>query len=139
MCYGAQQDESWANLCLNDALVSQSHAWGNKQEQTNLPEWIREMCHWGNEPELKMLNGEQAFQFTHLVALEMWKEVKRERTQTDQLIDQLVEFEEMKGSMKEALEWIDLQQRVCHLEERAKETKEERRGRRAARFSPSPV
>ena len=137
---GAQQGESWADLHLNDTIISQSHAWGNEQERTDLLEWMREMCRWGNKPKVKMVAGEWVFQFTRLVVLEMWKEVKRERMQTNQLMDQLVEFKGMKGSMKEASGLIvDLQQRVCHLEEWAKKTKEERKGRRAAQFSLSLV
>ena len=80
MCRGAQQGESWANLCLNYTIISQSWAWGNEQERTNLPEWMREMCCWGNKSEVKMVTGEWEFQFTRLVVLEMQKEVKKEKT-----------------------------------------------------------
>ena len=71
--------ESWSDLCLNNTIISQSQAWANKQELTDLPEWMREMCRKGVEPEAKMVTGERAFQFACLVALEMWREVMKER------------------------------------------------------------
>ena len=108
MCRGAQWGKSWADLHLNNAIISQSCAWGNEQERTDLLEWMREMCCCGNKPEVKMVTREWAFQFACLVALEMWKEVKKERMQVNWLIDQLVEFEEMKGSTKEATKLIVL-------------------------------
>ena len=39
---------------------------------------MREMCHQCVNAEAKMVTGEQAIQFSCLVVLEMWKEVKRE-------------------------------------------------------------
>ena len=75
--------ESWSNLCLNDAIIAQSQAWANKQESTDLPEWMREMCQKGVDPEAKMVTGGWAFQFGHLVALEMWRKVTKERRHLD--------------------------------------------------------
>ena len=49
--------KSWANLCLNDTIVSQPWAMGNDQERTNLPEWMRELMQQANEPEVKMVTG----------------------------------------------------------------------------------
>ena len=74
--------ESWDDLRLNNMICAQTQAWANKQESTDLPEWMRETCHWGSEPEVKMVTGEQAFQFGRLVALEMWREVMKEAQQT---------------------------------------------------------
>ena len=86
--------ESWSNLHLNDAVIAQSQAWANKQELTNLPEWMREMCQKGVDPEAKMVTSERAFQFGHLVALEMWREVTKERRRFNHLMDKLVKFKE---------------------------------------------
>ena len=88
--------ESWNDLCLNDAIIAQSQAWANKQELTDLPEWMGEMCCKGIEPEVKMVTGKWVFQFGHLVALEMWREVIKERRRLDWLMDKLVEFKELK-------------------------------------------
>ena len=85
-------DESWDNLRLNDMICAQTQAWANKQELMDLPEWIREMCCRGMDPEVEMVTGEWAFQFGRLVALEMWREVMKERRRLNQLMDKLVEF-----------------------------------------------
>ena len=66
-----QQGESWDDLHLNNMICAQSQVWANKQESTDLPECMREMCCWGVDPGAKMVTGEQAFQFGRLVALEM--------------------------------------------------------------------
>ena len=63
------QGESWDDLHLNDMICAQTQAWANKQELMDLPEWMKEMCHWGSEPEVKMVTREQAFQFGRLVTL----------------------------------------------------------------------
>ena len=110
--------ESWDNLHLNDMICAQTQAWANKQESTNLLEWMREMCHWGVDLEVKMVTGEQVFQFGHLVALEMWREVMKERRHLDWLMDKLVEFEEMKAGMWELMEMnLNLVRQVSRLEE----------------------
>lgn len=68
-----------------------------------------------------MVTGEQAFQFTHLVMLELWEKVKKERTWIDWLVDKLIEFKDLKFNMKELTELnLDLQQRVCWLEKRVR-------------------
>ena len=97
------QGESWDNLHLNNMICAQSQAWTNKQESTDLLLWMREMCHWGVDPEVKMVTGEWAFQFGRLVALEMWREVTKERKRLDWLMDKLVEFEEMKVGVRATL------------------------------------
>ena len=110
--------KSWDNLCLNDMICAQTQAWANKQELTNLPEWMREMCCRGVDLEVKMVTGEQVFQFGHLVALEMWREVIKERRHLDWLMDKLVEFKEMKVGMWELMEMnLDLVCQVSRLEE----------------------
>ena len=120
--------ESWNDLCLPNMICAQSQAWANKQESTNLLEWMREMCRWGVDPEAKMVTGERAFQFGRLVALEMWQEVTKERRRLDRLMDKLVEFEEMKASMQELMEMnLDLVHQVGVL----KEAQERRKARRA--------
>ena len=129
--------ESWDNLCLNDMICAQTQAWANKQESTDLPEWMREMCHWGSEPKVKMVTGEQAFQFGRLVALEMWREVMKERRRLNRLMDKLVKFEELKAGMWELMEMnLDLVRQVSRLEEAQEKRRvhwEERR------WSPSLV
>ena len=129
--------ESWDNLHLNNMICAKTQAWANKQESTNLLEWMREMCRQGSEPEVKMVTREQAFQFGRLVALEMWREVTKERRRLDWLMDKLVEFEEMKVGMRELTEmYLDLVHRVLRLEE----AWEKRRVRREEhRWSPSLV
>ena len=52
-------------------ICAQTQAWANKQESTDLPEWMREMYCQGSEPEVKMATREHAFQFGRLVTLEM--------------------------------------------------------------------
>ena len=84
-----------------------------------------------------MVTGEQAFQFGRLVALEMWREVMKERRRLNCLMDKLVKFEEMKDSMWELTEMnLDLVCWVGVLEE-AQE------GRKACQvehqWSPSPI
>ena len=129
--------ESWDDLRLNDMICAQTQAWANKQELMDLPEWMREMCRRGSDPEVKMVTGEQAFQFGRLVALEMWREVTKERRRLDRLMDKLVEFEELKAGMRELTEMnLDLVRRVSRLEE----AREKRRvARKERRWSPSPV
>ena len=118
MQYNNHHGESWDNLCLNDMICAQTQAWANKQESTNLLEWMREMCHQGSEPKVKMVTGEQAFQFGRLVALEMWRGVMKERRRLDRLMDNLVEFEELKAGMWELMEMnLDLVRQVSRLEE----------------------
>ena len=131
------QSENWDNLHLNDMICAQSQAWANKQESTDLPGWMREMCRWGVDPKAKMVTGEQAFQFGRLVALEMWREVTKERRRLDCLMDKLVEFKEMKDLMGELMEMnLDLVHQVGVLEE----ARERRKLRRAeCQWSPSPV
>ena len=110
--------ESWGDLHLNDMICAQTQAWANKQESTDLPEWMREMCHQGVDLEAKMVTGDQAFQFGCLVALEMWREVTKDRRCLDWLMDKLVEFEEMKVGMRELMEMnLNLVHRVSRLEE----------------------
>ena len=110
--------ESWDDLHLNDMICAHTQAWANEQESTDLPEWMREMHCWGTDPEVKMVTGEWAFQFGGLVALEMWREVTKERRRLDRLMDKLVEFEEMKAGMQELTEMnLDLVHRVSRLEE----------------------
>ena len=129
--------ESWNDLRLNDMICAQTQAWANKQESTDLPEWMREMCRRGSDPEVKMVTGERAFQFGRLVALEMWREVTKERRRLDRLMDKLVEFEELKAGMRELTEMnLDLVRRVSRLEE----AREKRRvSCKEHRWSPSPV
>ena len=129
--------ESWNDLHLNDMICAQTQAWANKQESTDLPEWMREMCRRGLDPEVKMVTREWAFQFGRLVALEMWREVTKERRRLDRLMDKLVEFEELKAGMWELTEMnLDLVHRVLRLEE----AREKRRmSRKERRWSPSPV
>ena len=129
--------ESWDDLHLNDMICAQTQAWANKQKSTNLLEWMREMCHRGSEPEVKMVMGEQAFQFGRLVALEMWREVMKERRRLDWLMDKLVESKEMKVGMRELMEMnLDLVCWVLRLEE----AQEKRRVHWEERWwSPSPV
>ena len=119
--------ESWDDLHLNDMICAQTQAWANKQESTDLPEWMREMCRQGTNPEVKMVTGERAFQFGRLVALEMWREVTKERRRLDRLMDKLVEFEEMN---------LDLVCRVSTLEE-AQEKRQVHQ--EECRWSLSPV
>ena len=128
--------KSWDNLRLNDMICAQTQAWTNKQESMDLPEWMREMCCQGTDPEVKMVTREQAFQFGRLVALEMWREVMKER-RLDWLMDKLVEFEELKAGMRELTEMnLDLVHRVSRLEE----AQEKRRvSRKEHWWSPSPV
>ena len=110
--------ESWDNLHLNDMICAQSQAWAHKQESTDLPEWMREMCRWGVDPEVKMVMGERAFQFGRLVTLEMWREVPKVRRQLNHLMDWLAEFKEMKAGMQELAEMnLDLVCWVSRLEE----------------------
>ena len=129
--------ESWNDLRLNDMICAQTQGWANKQESTDLPEWMREMCRRGLDPEVKMVTRERAFQFGRLVALEMWREVSKERKRLDRLMDKLVEFEELKAGMRELTEMnLDLVRRVSRLEE----AREKRRvSRQERRWSPSPV
>ena len=129
--------ESWNDLRLDDMICAQTQAWANKQESTDLPEWMREMCCRGSDPEVKMVTGEWAFQFGRLVALEMWREVTKERRRLDRLMDKLVEFEELKAGMRELTEMnLDLVRRVLRLEE----AREKRWvARKECRWSPSPV
>ena len=84
-----------------------------------------------------MVTGEQAFQFGRLVALEMWREVTKERRRLDRLMDKLVEFEELKSGMWELTEMnLDL---VCWVS-RLEEAREKRRVSRKERWwSLSPV
>ena len=128
--------KSWNDLHLNDMICAQTQAWANKQESTDLPEWMREMCRRGSDPEVKMMTGERAFQFGRLVALEMWREVMKER-RLDQLMDKLVEFEELKVGMWELMEMnLDLVRRVSRLEE----VREKRRvARKECQWCPSLV
>ena len=129
--------ESWNDLRLNDMICAQTQAWANKQESTDLPEWMREMCRWGSDPEVKMVTGERAFQFGRLVALEMWREVTKERKRLDWLMDKLVEFEELKAGMRELTEMnLDLVCRVSRLEEAREKRWVSHKERR---WSPSPV
>ena len=51
--------ESWDDLCLNDMICAQTQAWANKQESTDLPEWMREMCCRGTDLEVKMVTRER--------------------------------------------------------------------------------
>ena len=51
--------ESWNDLHLNDMICAQTQAWANKQESTDLPEWMREMCHRSSDPEVKMVTRER--------------------------------------------------------------------------------
>ena len=51
--------KSWNDLHLNDMICAQTQAWANKQESMDLPEWMREMCHRGSDPEVKMVTGER--------------------------------------------------------------------------------
>ena len=137
MQHDNHRGESWDDLHLNDMICAQTQAWANKQESTDLPEWMREMCRWGSGPEVKMVTGERAFQFGRLVALEMWREVMKERRRLDRLMDKLVEFEELKAGMWELTEMnLGLVRRVSRLEE----AREKRRvSRKERRWSPSPV
>ena len=65
-----------------------------------------------------MVTGEQAFQFGCLVALEMWREVMKERRRLNRLMDKLVEFEELKAGMWELTEMnLNLVRQVSELEE----------------------
>ena len=99
-------------------ICAQSQAWANKQESTDLPGWMREMCHQGVDPEAKMVMGEWAFQFGRLVTLEMWTVVMKERRRLYQFMDKLVEFEEMEAGMQELMEMnLDLVHWVLRLEE----------------------
>ena len=82
--------KSWDVLHLNDMICAQTQAWANKQGSTDLLEWMREMCCWGSEPEVKMVTREQAFQFGRLVVLEMWREVMKEWRRLDHLMNKLV-------------------------------------------------
>ena len=110
--------ESWDNLCLNNMICAQTRAWANKQELTDLPEWMREMCCRGTDPKVKMVTRERAFQFGQLVALEMWREVMKERRRLNRLMDKLVEFEEMKVGIQVLTEMnLDLVRWVLRLEE----------------------
>ena len=118
--------ESWDDLHLNNMICAQTQAWANKQESTDLPEWMREMCHQGVDLEVKMVTGEQVFQFGHLVALEMWREVMKERRRLNRLMDMLVEFEEMKVGMWELME---MNLNLVHLVLRLEEAWEKRRVR----------
>ena len=129
--------KSWDDLHLNDMICAQTQAWANRQESTDLPEWMREMCHQGVDLEAKMVTGEQAFQFGRLVALEMWREVMKERRHLDCLMDKLVKFEEMKAGMRELTEMnLDLVHRVLRWEE----AQEKRRVCwEECQWSPSPV
>ena len=129
--------ESWNDLRLNDMTCAQTQAWANKQELTDLPEWMREMCRRGSDPEVKMVTGERAFQFGRLVALEMWREVTKERKRLDWLMNKLVEFEELKAGMRELTEMnLDLVCRVSRLEEAREKRRVAHKGRQ---WSPSPV
>ena len=118
-------------------ICAQTQAWANKQEATDLPEWMRGMCRWGTDPKVRMVTGERAFQFGRLVALEMWREVTKERRRLNRLMDKLVEFEEVKAGIWELTEMnLDLVRRVSRLEE----AREKRRVRREERqWSPSPI
>ena len=131
------RSESWDNLHLNNMICAQAQAWANKQESTDLPEWMREMCRWGLDPEVKMVTRERAFQFGRLVALEMWREVTKERRRLNQLMDKLVEFEELKVGMQELTEMnLNLVRQVSRLEE----AREKRRvSRKECWWSPSLV
>ena len=84
-----------------------------------------------------MVTGKRAFQFGRLVALEMWREVTKERRRLNRLMDKLVEFEEMKAGMRELTEMnLDLVHWVSRLEE----AREKRRVCREERWwSLSPV
>ena len=65
-----------------------------------------------------MVMGEWAFQFRRFVAVEMWREVTKERRRLDHLVDKLVEFEEMKAGMRELMEMnLNLVCQVSRLEE----------------------
>ena len=121
MLHDVNWGKEWKDLHLNGVIISQSWAWGIVQEGTDLLKWMWEMCCWGNEVGTKMVTGEQAFQFTHLVMLELWEKVKKERTWIDWLVDKLIEFKDLKFNMKELTELnLDLQQRVCWLEKRVR-------------------
>ena len=137
MQHDNHRSKSWDNLRLNDMICAQTQAWANKQELMDLPERMREMCRRGTDPEVKMVTGEQAFQFGRLVALEMWREVMKERRRLDQLMDKLVEFEELKAGMQELTKMnLDLVRRVSRLEE-AREKRQV--SWKEHRWSPSPV
>ena len=65
-----------------------------------------------------MVTSEWVFQFSRLVALEMWRELTKEQRRLDQLMDKLVEFEEMKAGMQELTEMnLNLVRQVSVLEE----------------------
>ena len=84
-----------------------------------------------------MVTGKWAFQFGCLVALEMWREVTKERRHLNHLMDKLVKFEEMKVGMQELIKMnLNLVHQVSVLEEAL-----ERRKVHCAkcRWSPSPV
>ena len=84
-----------------------------------------------------MVTEERAFQFGRLVALEMWREVTKEKRRLDWLMDKLVEFEEIKAGMWELTEMnLDLVCQVSRLEEAQEKRQvcwEE------CRWSPSPI
>ena len=137
MQHDNHRGESWDNLRLNDTICAQTQAWANKQELTDLPEWMREMCHQGIDPEVKMVTGERAFQFGRLVALEMWREVMKERRRLNWLMDKLVEFEELKAGMRELTE---MNLNLVHWVSRLEEAQEKRRVSQKERWwSPSPM
>ena len=84
-----------------------------------------------------MVTGEQAFQFGRLVALEMWREVMKERRRLDCLMDKLVKFKEMKDLMRELMEMnLDWVHQVRVLEEAWERRK---LCRAKCQWSPSPV
>ena len=72
---------------------------------------------------------QRAFQFGRLVALEMWREVTKERRRLDRLMDKLVEFEELKAGMRELTEMnLDLVHQVLRLEEVREKRRVSRKG-----------
>ena len=99
----------------------------------------------GIDLKAKMVTGEQVFQFRCLVALEMWREVTKERRHLDRLMDKLVAFEDMKAGMRELMEMnLDLVHWVLKLEEAWEKRRvcwEERREEHQEEhwWSPSPV
>ena len=77
------------------------------------------MCCPGNEPEVKMVTGKRAFQFSCLVLLEAWQEIKREWTRVDHVMNKMVEFQELRDEVRAlVVSNQHLYDKVCHLERR---------------------